>query len=51
MDPNNLYAGQSTVCSQSHGIKHPLHAFPGTVESLVTNLCPQCMTHMPHKHE
>src|SRR3989442_11866438 len=32
-------------------IENPLHSFSRAVESLVTNLYPKRMTHMPHKHE
>ena len=32
-------------------IKNSLHSFRRAMTSLVADLCPKRMTHMPHKHE
>ena len=36
---------------EQYCIKHPQHSFSRAVESLVADLYPKRMTHMPQKHE
>jgi len=37
--------------SEQYFLKHPLYAFSRAMESLVADLYPKRMTHMPQKHE
>jgi len=36
---------------EQYCLKHPLHSFSRAMESLVADLHPKRMTHMPQKHE